>query len=214
MVVKRCTRQLVVEAARKHFSTSGYDGASMDGIASEAGVTKVTVYRHFGGKDSLFAAALQSLFDELPAPQKIVGEAQISLRAHLIEVARNVLVLGTGSHMAAIHRMLALLKDPANTSRATMWAANFQPYHEAVQQLLAAASRRKMLEIADIDAATTHFLSLAAGEPMVKLFLTGASRLDPAAEIKHISDAVDMFLRAYRISEPIGRRGSNAKSGH
>jgi AcrR family transcriptional regulator len=44
----------IINAARKLFTKYGYKKVSMDEIASEAGVTKKTVYSHFKDKDSLF----------------------------------------------------------------------------------------------------------------------------------------------------------------
>src|ERR1700761_6150082 len=46
-------RQAIVSAARKAFVRDGFE-AGMDLIAAEAGVSKVTVYNHFGSKEALF----------------------------------------------------------------------------------------------------------------------------------------------------------------
>lgn len=37
------------------FMEQGFAGVSMDGIAAAAGVSKLTVYSHFGDKESLFS---------------------------------------------------------------------------------------------------------------------------------------------------------------
>src|SRR5690606_40902510 len=50
----------ILEAAKRMFTLHGYERTSMDLIASEAGVSKLTVYSHFGDKDALFAAAVKS----------------------------------------------------------------------------------------------------------------------------------------------------------
>ena len=42
------------------FTQHGFDGVSMDQIAAEAGVSKLTVYSHFGDKDALFVAAVRA----------------------------------------------------------------------------------------------------------------------------------------------------------
>lgn len=195
--MKSDTRQSIVGAARKLFATWGYDGASMDGIASEASVTKVTVYRHFESKEALFSAALQSLFDELPAPGIVVVETQGPLRERLISIAENILALGTGQLMIKLHRMLALPRDSAPATAADIWDRNFQPYHDAMQRLLTVESERGVLEIPDVEAAATQFLSLIAGQPMVRLFLTGAPIHEWVTTDKHVADAVDLFLRGY-----------------
>ena len=53
-------RAAVLEAAKNLFVSRGFEGTSMDAVAAEAGVSKLTVYSHFGDKDTLFKAAVQS----------------------------------------------------------------------------------------------------------------------------------------------------------
>ncbi|OCG89579.1 TetR/AcrR family transcriptional regulator, partial [Xanthomonas euvesicatoria] len=48
-------RAAILGAARTMFMEQGYAGVSMDGIAAQAGVSKLTVYSHFGDKESLFS---------------------------------------------------------------------------------------------------------------------------------------------------------------
>ena len=40
-------RLAILEAAKTLFMRNGYEGSSMDAIAAEAGVSKLTVYNHF-----------------------------------------------------------------------------------------------------------------------------------------------------------------------
>jgi TetR/AcrR family transcriptional repressor of mexJK operon len=46
----------ILEAARNHFHAHGLERASVDAIAAEAGVSKMTIYSHFGSKEGLFEA--------------------------------------------------------------------------------------------------------------------------------------------------------------
>jgi len=63
--------QAIVEAAARVFLKQGYGGASMDAIASEAGVSKQTVYSHFGSKEALFEAIIQGKCRELLPPDSL-----------------------------------------------------------------------------------------------------------------------------------------------
>lgn len=49
----------IMEAARNHFYAHGLERASVDAIAAEAGVSKMTVYSHFGSKEGLFEAVVK-----------------------------------------------------------------------------------------------------------------------------------------------------------
>lgn len=48
------TKNAIFEAAVKIFSNSGYNGATMDEIAINAGVAKGTLYYHFKSKEEIF----------------------------------------------------------------------------------------------------------------------------------------------------------------
>lgn len=81
---KRETREALTMAAMAVFARDGYHGASLEGIAGEAGYSKGAVYSNFGGKAELFLAvmdySLETLrgedWDPLAAPG--TGEAGAS----------------------------------------------------------------------------------------------------------------------------------------
>jgi AcrR family transcriptional regulator len=65
---KRDTREKILESARRLFNRNGYSGVSIEEIMSEAGLTHGGFYRHFSGKDELYAAAVrQFLCKKAPA---------------------------------------------------------------------------------------------------------------------------------------------------
>lgn len=53
------TREHILAAARSQFGSKGYDGATIRGIAAEAGVNPALVHHFFGTKNEVFVAALQ-----------------------------------------------------------------------------------------------------------------------------------------------------------
>src|SRR5690606_41034050 len=54
-------RAAVMQAAGNVFCREGYAGANIDLIATEAGVSRQTVYNHHGDKEKLFVAVLRDL---------------------------------------------------------------------------------------------------------------------------------------------------------
>ncbi|MBE9028232.1 TetR/AcrR family transcriptional regulator [filamentous cyanobacterium LEGE 11480] len=54
---------MILQGAMQEFLEHGYAGTSMDRVAAAAGVSKATVYSHFGDKAGLFAAMVQHLAD-------------------------------------------------------------------------------------------------------------------------------------------------------
>ena len=48
------TKRLIFDSAIRIFSDCGYRGATMDDIASNAGLAKGTLYYHFTSKEEIF----------------------------------------------------------------------------------------------------------------------------------------------------------------
>jgi TetR/AcrR family transcriptional regulator len=55
------TREKILRAARREFSTHGLSGARTDAIARAAGVNKALLYYYFKGKQGLYAAAVEEV---------------------------------------------------------------------------------------------------------------------------------------------------------
>jgi AcrR family transcriptional regulator len=58
-------RRTILDAALRLFARRGYEGASVDDIAAEAGITVAVIYRHFKSKQELHATVLQEQWESL-----------------------------------------------------------------------------------------------------------------------------------------------------
>ena len=65
------TRDRILDAALKLFSQKGFLGATTRGIARDAGVAEVTLFRHFGSKEKLFEEVIRG-YSFLPAMKGIL----------------------------------------------------------------------------------------------------------------------------------------------
>ncbi len=91
------TKHAIYEAAIKVFSKSGYDGATMDDIALEAGVAKGTLYYHFKSKEEIFSyiisEGMKVLKEDLEAATSIesnpIGKLENLCRTQLQVVYEN-----------------------------------------------------------------------------------------------------------------------------
>ena len=61
------TRSLIFAAAAHEFSTRGFDGASVDAIASQAHVNKAMLYYHFGSKVGLYREIVRDMLRAVSA---------------------------------------------------------------------------------------------------------------------------------------------------
>ncbi|MDP3893039.1 TetR/AcrR family transcriptional regulator, partial [Nocardioides sp.] len=64
-------REQLIEIARAVFAERGYDGTSVEEIASRAEVSKPVVYEHFGGKEGLYAVVVDREVNELLGRMRI-----------------------------------------------------------------------------------------------------------------------------------------------
>jgi AcrR family transcriptional regulator len=65
--------QLILDVAGRAFAASGYESASMDEIADQAGVSKPMLYAYFNSKEGLYLAYIERAGGELL--QRLVGAA-------------------------------------------------------------------------------------------------------------------------------------------
>lgn len=79
----------ILQGAMQEFLAHGYAGASMDRIASSAGVSKATVYSHFQGKEGLFKALIEKMtrerFVSVFGTGPLEGEPKIVLRQLMLK---------------------------------------------------------------------------------------------------------------------------------
>jgi AcrR family transcriptional regulator len=59
------TRAKILAVARAAFVRDGYDGASLERIATEAELTKGALYHHYSGKEALLAAVFSLVSQEI-----------------------------------------------------------------------------------------------------------------------------------------------------
>ena len=58
-------RRAILDAAIKLFTLHSYGAVTMEAVAARAGVSKMTIYRHFADKESLFEAIVTSVSDRM-----------------------------------------------------------------------------------------------------------------------------------------------------
>ncbi len=101
------TRQRIVDATVHLHTTVGPAQATVSAIAEPAGVTRLTVYRHFPEQEELFAACAQQWDSQHPAPDAAVWRAIPDLEAR----ARHALRELYGWHQEHGETLLPIYRD-------------------------------------------------------------------------------------------------------
>jgi TetR/AcrR family transcriptional repressor of mexJK operon len=191
-------RQAIIRAARSAFIREGFD-AAMDAIAADAAVSKVTVYNHYGNKETLFMAVIGDALQEALG-DAVSGTAQRlqrtdDLRAALKWTARAWVDGMTQPDVLALRHLLAseVRRFP---ELGAVWRQH-GPDHartalaEAFERLIA-AGRLTML---DVDTAIIQLYALVLYPHLVHS--TYGITLDQHTTEWLIDSGVDMFLSFY-----------------
>jgi AcrR family transcriptional regulator len=82
-------RRALVAAATRAFAHNGFAATSLDDVATEAGVSRVLIYRHFESKSELYQAALDDVAGQLAQATGAPDRLSPASLDGLIRVARD-----------------------------------------------------------------------------------------------------------------------------
>lgn len=99
-------QEQILDAARAVFLEQGYAAASMDNVATRAGVSKATIYAHFTSKDRLFGAVIRSRCDRQFSAFDLPEDKVDDPRAALRQIGLHVLELILSPESLAIYRVV------------------------------------------------------------------------------------------------------------
>ena len=190
-------RDAILDAAKRLFSTHGFDGTSMDAIAKAAEVSKLTVYSHFGDKDALFKAAVEAKCEQqMPAGLFHVPPGT-PIRDALLAIARGFHGLIHSPESLSLHRMMIANAGQDAHLAELFFEAGPRKTLSDFERFLHQAIAAKQLDIPEPARAAQHFFCLLKGIGHLKQ-LCGCAKPVPRKEVSaHIDSVVDLFLRAY-----------------
>ncbi|MBB5185754.1 AcrR family transcriptional regulator [Zhongshania antarctica] len=189
-------RQQIILSAGMLFVEHGFEKVSMEGIAKTAGVSKQTVYSHFGNKQQLFTAAIESKCDEY----ELVPEKQSSAmgcEAYLNYFCSHLASLLSSPEAIDIFRVC--VREGGNTEVGELfWAAGPDKIRQRLSNYLSEQNQLGHLRIDNIDFATSQLIAMIHSEAQFRnLLCIGNSK--SATELQNYAQhCVRMFLKAYQ----------------
>ena len=197
-------RAAILLAAKKLFTAQGLPGTSMEGIAAEAGVSKLTVYSHFRSKEELFRETVFSKCNEHWPEDLFDVQARSPLRERLRLIGRGFLDLVNSDEVIQMYRLMAAEGGGPTEFGRLFWEFGPERTLQRFSQVLEAAHRAGELQIPHFRRAASHFFVLLKGEHHIKSLVGAALPPEPAERQRHVEDVIELFLRAYGTS---GKRG-------
>jgi len=194
-------RQAIMAAASTLFLSRGYDGTSMDDVATRAEVSKPTVYKHFADKQRLFYAIVLATTDQMDQLVHLVIDALSEtddLERDLTVFTRRFLAALMQPQVLRLRRLVI-----ANADRfPEMGRAWYERGFERALATLAAQLQRladlRLLDVEDAVIAADHFVGLLLWIPINRVMFTGDTPGSSETELEgYATAAVRTFLRAY-----------------
>ncbi|HET7223287.1 MAG TPA: TetR/AcrR family transcriptional regulator [Rhodanobacteraceae bacterium] len=189
-------RAAILEAAKRLFPQHGFEGTSMDAVAAEAGVSKLTVYSHFGGKEALFIETIRCKCDGLMPRALFDVDVTAPVRGQLLGIARAFFSMMMSDSALGMHRTLVASSQQSPKLARLFWEAGPVQVQAALAEMLKKEVVARQLDIADTHRAASQFFSLLKGEHHARM-LFGCGQPSTEEAEAHLEATVDMFLRAY-----------------
>lgn len=189
----------VLEGARAVFLRDGFDGASVDDIAREAGVSKATLYAYFPDKQLLFKEICaqeclrQTQEVEAEIDPSMTVEAMLTLAGERIagfilsDFGQNAcrLIIGEGA------RFPELARDFYRNGPGLVHDRLVHHLHHLVQN--------GALQIDDLDLAAEQFIQLCKAALMEKLVFRMDHQVNAEGVRRSVQGAVEMFMARYGV---------------
>ncbi len=188
-------RKKILEAAVDLFLANGYEGASVEDIAAAAGVSRQTVYSHFGSKEDLFGLAVSSRCKKSGVDPDRIDYSQPP-EVMLPEIARRFATLLLGEDAKRVNAICTSCADTHPELGQLFFEHGPCQAKQAVADYLASQAQRGRLAITNPGFAAWQLLCMLKGEAQLRVQFN-CEPLPADAIDAYIDDCVAMFIRAY-----------------
>ncbi len=187
-------RVIILDGAIDVFISLGYELASMDKIAETAGVSKRTVYNHFGSKDNLFQAIVDGFLAQRQILKTITYDPEKTLEEQLLVFANAEIFLIDSPRRLGLSKFLTgvFLKD---TKYARETVAKYPPSFDMLLNWLKEAEKAGKIKTDNMLLAARIFYAMVQGAiTYPAIFSEGINKSD--VEIV-LSEIIALFLTRY-----------------
>lgn len=193
----------ILDAATEVFLKGGFLGANMDEIAVKSGVSKQTVYAHFGSKEALFVEVVGGMTDE--ASRAVLDSSSESdqyedIAEYLLTYAVRQLTVVLTPRVMQLRRLV--IGEVGRFPELARVLYERGPYRamQALAKVFERLSKEGRLKVEDPMVAATAFNWLIMAEPLNRAMLLGDEAVPDADALRrHAEEGVRIFLSAYRI---------------
>jgi AcrR family transcriptional regulator len=187
----------VVAGARDVFMAQGFEGASVDLIAKEAGVSKATLYSYFPDKRILFVEVAKQECNHQANRALQIDQQDVPVREMLTKVATNMMEFLTSPFAQRIFRICVAESDRFPELGREFYLSGPKLMEDRLTQYFQFATARGELAIEDYRMAAMQFQELMKADVFIKMVFNIIDKPDKDDIDRVIKSAVDMFLARY-----------------
>ena len=174
----------------------GYERTSLDAIAARAGVSKLTIYRHFGGKEDLFAGVLRAKCEELLGDIPELPASDMDAQSALMAAGYAFATLVTDPGPIAAHRLVASERHRVPGLSQLYFDNTVAVTRRHIARLVEALRNRGDLTVSDPDQAAEDLMSLWRHMPVLHAELA-IEPLSADALRAHVERTTKLLLLAW-----------------
>lgn len=190
-------RDAILDAAKRLFTQEAYERVSLDAVAAEAGVSKVTIYSHFQSKEALFVAAISAGCDQVFAAVQIAAASKGRLEDILFQLGRDFMRMISDPEVDALHGVM-LAEGARRPELPRMFYENVvERSTRILADFLQAQADAGRIACGDSYIAATQFLAVVQGHFFYRQQL-GIESAEDDDMTGYIRACVTMMLRAWR----------------
>jgi AcrR family transcriptional regulator len=195
-------RAELLAGARAVFTREGYQGASMDAVAAEAGASKRTVYQYFADKQELFAATVLDTVDrgyEYFEPRIRALAETDDVDGAIRQLAHDTVVGLTNPELLKMRRLVVAEAERFPTIGREYYERSWVKTEALLAQALAALTERGLLDVPDPERAAYLFTWLVVSIPANRAAFLGDDAVGSPEELAALAEeGARVFLAAYR----------------
>jgi len=202
MVKKRSKNEIkrlqILDSAISLFTEQGYAATSMDLIAKNADVSKQTVYSHFGSKDDLFFASIESRCESIQILDLSMSELNDPHKV-LFRLAKEFIEMITSKQGCAVHKICAFESNAYPQVSDIFYKAGPLKITHDVTELMAKLHQQKILHIENPKYAALQFLNIVKGELWMQIEFNIKERISVKEVDDYLHESVAFFIRGYAL---------------
>ncbi|SDV07814.1 transcriptional regulator, TetR family [Pseudomonas mucidolens] len=187
-------RQNIIDVATEMFLTNGYSGVSVDGIVTNTGGSKRTIYSYFGDKEGLFSATIEHLCAEHVSPLMHMDLKQEPLHKALSVIANVFLDVVLSPRTIALHRIIVAEALRAPEAAKSFFDAAPATAYKCLAEYFTWAEENGLIRPGDANARAKIFLDALTGDLQLRCLL-GFAKPPSKLERDHlIAEAISVFV--------------------